>query len=687
MKEIAAFAALFVFLQVRVSLPTQTPAEQVRAFGEPIAVLDAEKAWLGADAFWPLARAGDRITQRYAIRAIGRLEDPAQVPALLALGQPPAAPRAAIADAVVQSLYKFDPVRDPGLIAAVSKWFLTISDPDLPIAPIPLPLGQIRYATEDQFHAAERRLRAILNKFESTGPPSAAPAWYQDAAMSLEMLVRTNPQFTALDDATLERLPGMVRGTHLNDNGATALAAFRVLAAKGIDADTERHALQRGGAMGRLATQLLGGNGGGLDDEERQAALLEQLKSGSRYEALRIYARRGAPNGCQPILDLLNDSDTHLMLAAVDALGDLCKGDEDITRRLEGELRVPPTVGSWHRDTHVFVALARRDPSRVELTMSAFTGHPVFWVRMYAVSAVVAAKDLNRLERLALDPDDNVREAALEPLLVLKHEQTDSALIDDLGRNDVQLLRTAARLAAKAPPADNLRTALVGALMRLTAEGKETSRDGRLALLDALEVHARPQDVQTLRPLLRDVDPLVAGQAARLLSKLDNTEVKANPTPIRRASPQSFTDVANQCVSVALSSGKSFVMRMDPQGAPIAADRFLRMALVDHYYDGLSFHRVVPGFVIQGGSPGSNEYSGGREFLRDEIALSNTAGSVGLSIRGRNTGDAQFYINLVDNPRLDHGYTIFAHVVKGMDVVEGIEEGDVMKIASQACSR
>ena len=687
MKHIAALAALSVLLQVRVSPPTQTPAAQVRAFGEPLAVLDAEKAWLGADAFWPLARAGDPITQRYALRAIGRLEDPAQVPALLVLGQPPTGPRAAIAAAIVQSLYKFDPVRDPDLIAAVSKWFLTISDPDLPPAPIPLPLGQVRYATEDQFHTAERRLRAILNKFESTGPPSPAPAWYEDAAVSLEMLVRTNPQFTTLEDATLERLPGMVRRTHLNDNEATALAAFRVMASKGVDADTELYALGRGGGLGRLATQLLGGNGGGLDDEQRQAALLDQLKSGARYEALRIYTRRGAPAGCQPIVDLLDDSDTHLMLAAIDALADLCKTDEDITKRLEGEMRVPPTIGSWHRDTHMFVTLAKRDPSRVELLMSAFTGHPVFWVRMYAVGAAVAAKDVNRLEQLALDPDDNVREASLEPLLVLKHEQTDPALIDDLGRRDVQLLRTAAILARKAPPADKLRTALVGALMRLTAEGKETSRDGRLALLAALEVHARPQDVQTLRPLLKDVDPLVAVQAARLLAKLDNVDVKANPTPLRRASPQSFTDVANQCVSVALSSGKSFVMRMDPQGAPIAADRFLRMALVDHYYDGLSFHRVVPGFVIQGGSPGSNEYSGGKEFLRDEVALPNRAGSVGLSIRGRNTGDAQFYINLVDNPRLDGGYTIFAHVVKGMDAVEGIEEGDVMKIASQACSR
>lgn len=54
----------------------------------------------------------------------------------------------------------------------------------------------------------------------------------------------------------------------------------------------------------------------------------------------------------------------------------------------------------------------------------------------------------------------------------------------------------------------------------------------------------------------------------------------------------------------------------------------------------------------------------------------NQRGSVGLSTRGRNTGDGQWYINLADNARLDHNYTVFATVVSGMDVVDAILEGD-----------
>jgi cyclophilin family peptidyl-prolyl cis-trans isomerase len=66
--------------------------------------------------------------------------------------------------------------------------------------------------------------------------------------------------------------------------------------------------------------------------------------------------------------------------------------------------------------------------------------------------------------------------------------------------------------------------------------------------------------------------------------------------------------------------------------------------------------------------------------MRDEVGGSNVRGSVGLSTRGRNTGDAQFFVNLVDNPRLNYDYTVFATVFsQDMDVVDRIQEGDVMR--------
>src|SRR5262245_46386975 len=110
-------------------------------------------------------------------------------------------------------------------------------------------------------------------------------------------------------------------------------------------------------------------------------------------------------------------------------------------------------------------------------------------------------------------------------------------------------------------------------------------------------------------------------------------------------------------------------------GAPLTRQRFLA-AVRSRYYDGLTFHRVVPNFVIQGGSPNANEYCGDCPFMRDEPGAMHTRGTVGISTRGPDTGDAQIFVNLVDNARLDFDYTVFARVCKGMDVVDDIQEGD-----------
>jgi cyclophilin family peptidyl-prolyl cis-trans isomerase len=90
---------------------------------------------------------------------------------------------------------------------------------------------------------------------------------------------------------------------------------------------------------------------------------------------------------------------------------------------------------------------------------------------------------------------------------------------------------------------------------------------------------------------------------------------------------------------------------------------------------------VVPNFVLQGGSPGADEYDAlTPQFMRDELGFtSNERGTFGISTRGHDTGDGQIFVNLIDNWRLDHTYTVFARVLSGMDVVDRILEGDVIE--------
>ena len=117
-----------------------------------------------------------------------------------------------------------------------------------------------------------------------------------------------------------------------------------------------------------------------------------------------------------------------------------------------------------------------------------------------------------------------------------------------------------------------------------------------------------------------------------------------------------------------------------PDEAPLAVATFVQLA-ESGKFTGLTFHRIVPNFVIQGGSPGADEYDGvSAGFMRDEVGLArNARGSLGISTRGRDTGDGQIYVNLVDNFRLDHDYTVFARVTSGIELIDRVQEGDGMQ--------
>ena len=99
------------------------------------------------------------------------------------------------------------------------------------------------------------------------------------------------------------------------------------------------------------------------------------------------------------------------------------------------------------------------------------------------------------------------------------------------------------------------------------------------------------------------------------------------------------------------------------------------------WFNGLTFHRVVPNFVVQGGSPGANEYMGDGPFTRDELGLAHrTPGArSGISTRGRDTGDGQLFVNLIDNWRLDHDYTIIGDIVAGWRSWIAMQEGAIIQ--------
>ncbi len=122
-----------------------------------------------------------------------------------------------------------------------------------------------------------------------------------------------------------------------------------------------------------------------------------------------------------------------------------------------------------------------------------------------------------------------------------------------------------------------------------------------------------------------------------------------------------------------MAKGGEFVIQLFPDKAPITVNSFVFLAK-QGFFDGVTFHRVLDGFMAQGGDPtGTGGGGPGYQFVNEDNDLKfDKAGVVAMANAGRDTNGSQFFITFAPQPRLDGGYTIFGQVVSGMDVVNGI---------------
>src|SRR5262245_63136614 len=121
-------------------------------------------------------------------------------------------------------------------------------------------------------------------------------------------------------------------------------------------------------------------------------------------------------------------------------------------------------------------------------------------------------------------------------------------------------------------------------------------------------------------------------------------------------------------------------MDLDPQLAPTTVNNFVALARKGYYY-GLTFHRVVPDFVIQGGCPeGSGRGGPGYKFEDERVQGEYTLGAVAMANAGPNTNGSQFFVCIDDcTKKLSKDYNLFGFVVDGIDVAQATQVGDVME--------
>jgi cyclophilin family peptidyl-prolyl cis-trans isomerase len=633
------------------------------------------------------AHADDATTERIALRALGRLERPELIADIVpGLRHPLPEVRAEAANAIGQAAQGWihkPPSKAPtraelDAAAAALAARLSVEADQTVRAAIGESLGRLPYVTADQVEKATRALLGLMARSQSTADRLGV-------AKGMEAMARLQ-RLSPLDGDVAGALRTL--STPSSAPGSVEIAARGTLQSPAGGAPDPA----RGARVRRLAWQALIDaaaaddaviRGSAADPDAQVRRLVMRAASDPRFRSSDVAAdvlRRGltdaspmvrleallalpdhdveaglrsgaGPDTCVAAMGATGDPDPQVALAGLDRLA-ACPSAEAVAM-LEHTIDDLSQAGSargWHRAAHAIVALASSSPERAAATLRQFTDSRNGHLRIYAARAAATLKDRGTLEGLATDDDDNVKEAAIDRLRAIAGHGADGLYLAALATGRYQVLRAAAAALAGTAAPDAV-PALGAALHRLVVEGRDNSRDARKAI------------AETLQGLGVAVD---AGPPARAGSLPGFVAADLRRLAAARA-------------RVTIRGVGTFELALIASEAPMSVLRFVRL-VESGYYNGLTFHRVAPNFVIQGGSPGANEYVGDTTYMRDEVGQwPHVRGAVGISTRGRDTGDAQIFVDLVDNPRLDHEYTVFAQVLNGMEIVDAILEGDVIE--------
>ncbi len=622
--------------------------------------------------------------RRTAIRAIGRLERPAMILLVAPALADGVGIRAEAANALAQM------ARTPAAVIEVQKLLIDRAAIDAslntwePWGEIAAALGRLPYDTTEQVAAAEAVLITGLPSPDSMNDMDSAALI--GAARGLESLARTvrGKKLPPLGSRTWDLLRWAATAQRPAADPRSVLTRRLAMAAivtgnQATSSVIERGLLDVDAEVRRFAAAAASSDATISDRDVLLKQAMADKETRVRLEALRGWGRLLQKTSCAPVRAALTDADTHVRVQAIDQLGAGCpatEGPSDLAS-IANALSLRPRT--WHAPAHAIVSLARTQPDEARKMLPRFVEHPTWQVRMYAARAASALGAVDTLTTLMGDRVDNVREAALTALAELKRPEAVAAAVESLARPDYQLVLTAVRALEDRTLVPKATAPLLTALGRITKEHKDTSRDPRMAILNRLQAYGDTSQAANLEGYLKDFDPAVAAKAAEILTAWTGKPRTASPQPLTApgVAMAAVNALRGKALRVHMAGRGFFDIALEVDAAPLTAVRIARRA-GEGYYDGLTFHRIAPNFVIQGGSPGANEYTGEPFYMRDEVGL-HIRGTVGISTRGRDTGDAQIFVNTIDSPRLDHVYTVFGTVIAGMDVVDGVLEGDLIQ--------
>jgi len=423
---------------------------------------------------------------------------------------------------------------------------------------------------------------------------------------------------------------------------------------------------------------------GALHDRSAVPVLLPLLTgtdAGAQVEAIRALGRIGDPAAAEPLLRIVQTSASKLetRLEAVTALGGIqapgvIETLADMLADRNPAIRAAALRSSAALDSDGFVAiLSGLDPDpdwHVRTTMAAI------------LSTLPTRTGLPRLNAMLGDSDQRVIAAVLNALVKIGAPNAGALLLDHLSADDPVV-----RAAAAAGLGELRAPAGAQALPAAYQYGlRDSTYIARAAVVEAFAKYGITSARSLLDAALADKDWAVRVKAAALLKQADpavDTEARIRPAPshlspdVYQASRLIAPPVSTQ-VYIETERG-TIVIELAVLDAPLTVENFISLARKG-FFNGLTFHRVVSNFVVQGGDPRGDGEGGPGYTIRDEInERPYVRGTVGMALDWADTGGSQFFITHSPAPHLDAKYTAFGRVVSGMEVVDQLQEGDVIR--------
>ncbi len=427
----------------------------------------------------------------------------------------------------------------------------------------------------------------------------------------------------------------------------------------------------------------------GLDPDgvaTRVSQLVEDPDPGVRINSLLVLGTYRDPRYAAAAADRISDPHPNVRVQALAALGTLAGP------RAGAILADHADEGSFATRRVALLGLARVDRS-VAIRKSATWILNDDWQRRAAGAEALGILGgdtaLAWLEELLADPDGRVVARAFEALAT-----GDSAAAAHFARELISHPDPVVKALAAGEIERTARGSDVDPLLDAYGQSlDDPMNDARIAIVQALGAVAAPggpQRAQVVERLLarfpRCDDYLVRRAAGEHLPEA--TQGWGPPFPLETGRDiDDYRDIARRLVLQGEQGAAPPELLIDTDrgritvslfaaDAPLTVNALLELA-EQHYFDGGTWHRVVPNFVIQDGDPRGDGWGGPGFALRDEINRRRYGrGTVGMALSGPDTGGSQFFITHGPQPHLDGTYTVFGQVSGGMDVVDRIVQGD-----------